>query len=85
MDDWAYAQANNSEELAQLHFFSVTKRQPGGQVTFRVTVKEYATPPEGQFVRFFWGRTSTSIKRRLQCFLAAGVTHSRRLFRGACA
>lgn len=53
MEDWAYAQTNISEELAQLRFFSVTKRQPGGEVTFRITVKEFATPPQGQYVRFF--------------------------------
>ena len=53
MEDWAYAQTNISEELAQLRFFSVTKKQPGGDVTFRITVKEFATPPQGQYLRFF--------------------------------
>jgi hypothetical protein len=53
VDDWAYAQMNNSEELARLHFFSVTKLQPGGEVTFRITVKEFATPPQGKYFRFF--------------------------------
>ena len=53
MEDWCYAQVNNSEELARLHFFSLTKSEPGGQVTFRITIKEFARPPQGQFVRFF--------------------------------
>lgn len=53
MDDWAYAQVSNSDELARLHFFCVTKTQPGGEVRFRITVKEFAAPPQGQYVRFF--------------------------------
>jgi hypothetical protein len=53
VDDWSYAQMDNSEELAQLRFFSVTKKQPGGEVTFRITVKEFATPPQGLQMRFF--------------------------------
>jgi hypothetical protein len=30
--------------LAQLHFFSVNKKQDGKVIEFRITVKEYATP-----------------------------------------
>lgn len=53
MAEWHYAQADRSEELAEFHFFSMKKRQPGGDVTFRITVREYATPPAGQRLRFF--------------------------------
>ena len=53
MSDWQYAQINPSEELAQLHFFSVKKLEPQGPVQFRITIKEFASPPPGQFVRFF--------------------------------
>ena len=41
------------EELAQLNFFSMTKCQPEGKVSFRITVKEFAVPPAGQRLRFF--------------------------------
>jgi hypothetical protein len=51
--EWHYAQAEPSEELALLHFFSMKKRQAGGDVTFRITVHEYATPPRGHHQRFF--------------------------------
>ena len=51
--EWHFTQINPSEELAQLYFFSMTKRQPDGDVNFRITVKEYAAPPAGQRLRFF--------------------------------
>jgi hypothetical protein len=51
--DWQYAQADRSEELAELHLFSMKKRQAGGAVNFRITVREYASPPPGQHLRFF--------------------------------
>lgn len=53
MTDWKFAQKNVSEELAQLHYFSFTKQQHGADVTFLITVKEFVTPPKGQFARFF--------------------------------
>ena len=53
MSDWMYVQENSSEQLAQLHLFSVLKRQQGSEIPFRITVKEFATPPPGQHVRFF--------------------------------
>lgn len=34
MQDWAFAQTHASQELALLHFFSVKKQQPGGEVEF---------------------------------------------------
>ena len=52
MADWAYAQSDPSEELAQLHFFSMKKRQPDGEIEFQITVKEYATPGD-ESLRFF--------------------------------
>jgi hypothetical protein len=72
VDDWAYAQMNNSEELAQLHFFSVTKSQPGGEVTFRITVKEFATPPQGQFVLFCGSGQARQSKNRSCASLRLG-------------
>lgn len=51
--EWHFTQTNSSEELAQLSFFSMSKRQPEGSVSFRIMVKEYALPPAGQRLRFF--------------------------------
>ena len=53
MSDWQYAQASKDEELAQLYFFSMKKKQPGGEVNFRITIKEFAAPPPGMSARFF--------------------------------
>ena len=53
MSDWKFCQKDVSEELAQLHYFSFKKPQPGGDIPFLVTVSEFAAPPKGQFARFF--------------------------------
>jgi hypothetical protein len=44
MSDWKYVQKDPSEALAQLHFFSVTKKHASGAIEARITVKEFATP-----------------------------------------
>jgi hypothetical protein len=51
--DWHLTKTSPSEELAQHHAFSFKRRQPEGEVTFQITVKEYAVPPAGQRLRFF--------------------------------
>ena len=43
MSDWTFAQTQPSDELAQLHFFSIKKRQPDGDVEFVITVKDSGT------------------------------------------
>ena len=46
MRDWGFAQTHPSQELAELHYFSVNKESSGGPVEFRITVKEFVTPRE---------------------------------------
>lgn len=46
MSNWELAQTQPSERLARLHFFSMKKQQPEGEVEFRITVREHATPQE---------------------------------------
>jgi hypothetical protein len=46
MKDWGFAQTDPLQELAQLHQFSIKKLQPGCDVEFIITVKEYITPRE---------------------------------------
>ena len=53
MSDWVHIQANCAEQLMQLHYFSIVKVQPSGNVTFAITVKEFAVPPPGQRLRFY--------------------------------
>jgi hypothetical protein len=52
MSDWKYVQKDPSEALAQLHFFSVTKKHASGAIEARITVKEFATP-ERNDLRFY--------------------------------
>ena len=44
MSEWTFAQSQEFEELAQLHFFSINKKQGDQLIEFRITVKEYAAP-----------------------------------------
>jgi hypothetical protein len=46
MKEWAFAQNHPTEELAQLYFFSIKKKQASGDVEFMITVKEYVTPAD---------------------------------------
>jgi hypothetical protein len=46
MKEWGFAQTHVSQQLAELHLFAITKAQPGGDVEFIITVKEYITPLE---------------------------------------
>jgi hypothetical protein len=56
MAEWELAQIDPSEELAQLHFFSIKKKQPGGDIEFQIVVREYAAPldrEQNRSMRFF--------------------------------
>ena len=46
MKEWGFAQTHPNQQMALLHMYSVTKVQPGGDVEFIITVKEYVTPKE---------------------------------------
>jgi len=52
MKEWAFAQTSPSEELAEVTFYSMKKKHPGGEVEFLITLKEYITPAEPT-MRFF--------------------------------
>ena len=52
MAEWSFAQSDRADELAQLHFFSMKKRQADGDIEFRIIVREYATPAD-ESMRFF--------------------------------
>jgi hypothetical protein len=41
MTEWIFAQADPSEELAKLHYFSIKKKAPGGNVEFTIKVHEF--------------------------------------------
>ena len=62
MKEWGYAQHDPSEELAQLHFFSVKKLQDGQAIEFTITVKEYITPQLGAMTFFAQADKQTNQK-----------------------
>ena len=53
MADWQYAQADRSEQFAQISYYSAHKHQSGKDIEFRITLKEFVNPPPGQHTRFF--------------------------------
>ena len=63
MNDWGYAQADESEQLARLHFFSMMKKtEAGGEIEITIRVKEYATPKDGALVFFAQADQQTNQK-----------------------
>jgi hypothetical protein len=73
--EWEYARADASEELAEVRFFSMKKRQEGGDVTFRISVKEFAVPPPGQHLRFF-AQADKAVNQKTAAFLPSGWGNS---------
>lgn len=53
LSDWKFAQKDVSEELALLHSYSMKKYQNGRDISFVITVREFAAPPKEQYARFF--------------------------------
>ena len=46
MPDWHFAQEKPAERLCKIEHFSVLKQNPGGDVEFVITVREYVNPPD---------------------------------------
>jgi hypothetical protein len=44
MSDWKFAQKDHPHPLAQLHYFSTTKKHGSGEIEVKITVKEFAAP-----------------------------------------
>jgi hypothetical protein len=71
MTDWIYIQENPLEQLAQLHHFSMIKHTPSGEILFNITVKEFATPPPGQRLRFF-AEADRPLNQKTASFIPCG-------------
>ena len=46
MSEWSYAQDDPAERLCRVEHYSMLKQQPGGNVEFFITVREYIDPPD---------------------------------------
>jgi hypothetical protein len=73
--EWHYAQADPSDELAELSFFSMRKRQDGRDIEFRITVREYVQRPPGQHSRFF-AEADKHVNQKTAAVLPYGWGHS---------
>ncbi len=71
MPEWTDAQSDRSEELFRLHFFSMKKHEQKGDIHFRITVKEFAVPPPGQYVRFF-AEADKQVNQKTAPFVPSG-------------
>jgi hypothetical protein len=71
MSDWVYIQAEPGEQLMQLHHFSIVKQQPGRDVLFHITVKEFAAPPPGQRLRFY-AEADKALNQKSASFVPCG-------------
>jgi hypothetical protein len=69
--DWRYEQSDRSEELAQCYFFSMKKREQGREIQFHITVREFASPPPGQHLRFF-AEGDKQVNQKTAAFLPSG-------------
>jgi hypothetical protein len=71
MSDWVYIRAEPGEQLMQLHHFSIVKQQPGRNVLFHITVKEFAAPPPGQRLRFY-AEADKALNQKSASFVPCG-------------
>jgi hypothetical protein len=71
MTDWIYIQENPLEQLAQLHHFSMIKQSKSREIIFHITVKEFATPPPGQRLRFF-AEADKALNQKTASFIPCG-------------
>ena len=74
MSDWKYAQADPSEALARLHFFSTKKRQPGGDIELRITVREYVTAEIGDLL--FYAEADQELNQKTAPFRPCGWSNT---------
>jgi hypothetical protein len=70
MKEWGFAQTDPSQELAQVHLFSIKKAQPGGDVEFMITVKEFITPKEPTM--HFFAQADKQTNQRTAAFTPCG-------------
>jgi hypothetical protein len=75
VSDWKFAQKDVAEELALLHEFSFKKPQGSGGVCFVITVREFATPPKGQFAHFF-AQADKHVNQKIAPILPTGWGNS---------
>ena len=75
MKEWGFAQTDKSQQLAQLHYFTITKQHAAGEVEFLITVKEYLTPKEPMMG--FFAQADKEINQKVAPYRPSGDTRAR--------
>ena len=70
MTEWAFAQTDPAQQLAQISYFSVLKQDPDGEVEFLITIKEYASPKDAAMR--FCALADQPINRKSAPFIPCG-------------
>ncbi|PWU08904.1 MAG: hypothetical protein C5B51_06950 [Terriglobia bacterium] len=70
MNDWGYAQHDPAEQLARMHYFSMKKIQPEGDIEFLITVKEFFTPKDPALI--FFAQADKHTNQHIAPYLPSG-------------
>jgi hypothetical protein len=70
VSEWKYIRQDPGEALAQLHYFSVRKKSPAGDVELHITVHEYAAADIGSLL--FFAQTDEIMNRSVAPFRPSG-------------
>jgi hypothetical protein len=62
LDDWKFAQREDSERLAKVHYFSMQKQQGSDEIEFVITVREYVKPKDPSILFFAQADKETNQK-----------------------
>jgi hypothetical protein len=82
MKEWGYAQQHPSDELAQLHLFTMKKVQDGEAIEFTITVREYFTPQLGAMT--FFAQADKQTNQRTAAYTPSGWGNSLMTALSAC-
>jgi hypothetical protein len=74
MNEWKYAQADPSEALAKLHFFSMKKKSASGEIEVRITVKEYISADLGDLT--FYAEADQELNQKTAPFRPCGWSNT---------
>ena len=70
MAEWEFAQTNPAQELSELRFFSIKKRQGDQTIELRITVREYA--PRNQMSMRFYAEADKQTNQKTAAYTPTG-------------
>jgi hypothetical protein len=70
MKEWGFAQSNPAERLAELHYYSILKSHPRGEVEIVITIREFITPKDPDML--FFAQADKQTNQKTAPFTASG-------------